>query len=193
VIEGLLTRDATVYRETNVIYSGVPGMTESLSFDSVDDFYCDVGVFGVTSPVAITLVGTSDGDSISEVFSFAADQTNTGSVRFDTLSTMYTYPIGCTVVVEAMSSGGEPRKWRDLVGTMKVRYRERRTAYEIIQPGGRVGGRFKMYCGPNEDIQTQDIVVVDGITFRVESKPYVVYGLGGPSHKEMTLVVEEAT
>ena len=72
-----------------------------------------------------------------------------------------------------------------------MRYRERRTAFELIEPGGRVGGRYRMYCGKDVDIRNQDVVVVDGITFRVDSEPYTVYDLVGASHKEMTLVVEE--
>ena len=191
VIDAFLNREASVYRETNTIYSGTPGMTTILDFAEIDDFYCDVTVSGVSSGVGLTLTGIAEGSATNEFFSFDADGALLGSVKFDELDYMYTYPTGVTVTVKAVGSGGEPRVYRSLVGECPVRYRERRSTFQVIEPGGRESARFKFYCSPDADIRSQDLVVVDGMTFRVEADPYVVYDFVGPHHKEFNTILQE--
>ena len=129
MIEGMLVRTASLYRETSQLYSGVPGMTTSLEFDDVDNFYCNLQVSGFASAVVVTITGLESGTGATESFSFSSDGSLAGSVKFDSLSYLYVSPVGGTVTITAVDSVGEPRVWRSLVDTIKVRYRERPVSY----------------------------------------------------------------
>jgi len=191
MFRNMLPVAASIYRDTYQIYSGAPGQSTSLDFSSTDNFYCDVSVEGVTTSTAVTLFGVSDSANVSEDFSFSEDGALRGSTKFDSLDYLNISPAGSTVTIRAYDSVGSPRTWRGLVGTYPVRLMERRTVFEVIEPGGRVSGRYRLYCESHVDIQNQDVVVVGDATFRVDSEPETIYSLFGAHHKEMTVVVEE--